>query len=71
MNFDGVDRDSELDEAMTDTPPDIADAASAAKQDFRKNLETCITLKMSTIKSKIYISSFFVKRKQVRHFHYI
>jgi hypothetical protein len=33
MNVDGVDSDSEIDEAMTDTPPDIADEASVAKQD--------------------------------------
>jgi hypothetical protein len=33
MNVDGVDSDSKIDEAMTDTPPDIADEASAAKQD--------------------------------------
>jgi hypothetical protein len=32
MNVDGVHSDSEIDEAMTDTPPDIADEASAAKQ---------------------------------------
>jgi hypothetical protein len=67
MNVDGVDSDSEIDEAMTDTPPDIADEASAAKQDLlpKKSGE------MSTIKSKIYISSLFVKRKQVRQFHCI
>jgi hypothetical protein len=34
MNIDGADRDSEIDEAVTDTPPDIADEASAAKQDL-------------------------------------
>jgi hypothetical protein len=34
MNVDGVVSDSEIDEAMTDTPPDIADEASAAKQDL-------------------------------------
>jgi hypothetical protein len=34
MNVDGVDSDSEIDEAMTDTPPNIADEASAAKQDL-------------------------------------
>jgi hypothetical protein len=34
MNVDGVDSDSEIDEAMADTPPDIADEASAAKQDL-------------------------------------
>jgi hypothetical protein len=34
MNVDGVDSDSEIDEAMTDTPPKIADEASAAKQDL-------------------------------------
>ncbi|KAH0809512.1 hypothetical protein GEV33_013279 [Tenebrio molitor] len=34
MNVDGVDSDSEIDEAMTDTPPDIADEASGAKQDL-------------------------------------
>jgi hypothetical protein len=32
MNVDGVDSDSEIDEAMTDTLSDIADEASAAKQ---------------------------------------
>jgi hypothetical protein len=66
MNVDGVDSDIEIDEAMTDTPPDIADEASAAKQDLlpKKSVE-----KMSTINWKIYISSLFVKRKQVRHFH--
>jgi hypothetical protein len=32
-NVDEVDSDSKIDEAMTDTPPDIADEASAAKQD--------------------------------------
>jgi hypothetical protein len=58
MDVDGVDSDSEIDGAMTDTPPDIADKASAAKQDLLpKNLETCIILKMSTIKSKIYVFS--------------
>jgi hypothetical protein len=31
INVDGVHSDSEIDEAMTDTPPDIADEASAAK----------------------------------------
>jgi hypothetical protein len=67
MNVDGVDSDTEIDEAMTDAPPDIADEPSAAKQDLLpKNLETCVTLKMSTIKS-----SLFVKRKQVKHFHCI
>jgi hypothetical protein len=55
MNVDGVDSDSEVDEAMTDTPPDIADEASAAKQDLLP--KKYITLKMSTIKLKIYISS--------------
>jgi hypothetical protein len=56
MNVDGVDSDSEVDGAMTDTPPDIADEASAAKQDLLpKNIP--ITLKMSTIKLKIYIYS--------------
>jgi hypothetical protein len=34
VNVDGVDSDSEIDEAMTDTPPDIADEASPAKQDL-------------------------------------
>jgi hypothetical protein len=32
VNVDGI--DSEIDEAMADTPPDIADEASAAKQDL-------------------------------------
>jgi hypothetical protein len=32
MNVDGVESDSEIDEAMTDTLSDIADEASAAKQ---------------------------------------
>jgi hypothetical protein len=57
MNVDGVDSDSEIDEAMIDTPPDIANEALQNKTYFRKNLETCITLKMSSIKSKICISS--------------
>jgi hypothetical protein len=34
MNGNEVDSDSEIDEAMTDTPPDIADEASGAKQDL-------------------------------------
>jgi hypothetical protein len=34
MNVDGVDSDSEIDEAMTDMPPDIANEVSAAKQDL-------------------------------------
>jgi hypothetical protein len=34
MNVAGVDSDSEIDEAMTDTPPDIADEAGAAKQNL-------------------------------------
>jgi hypothetical protein len=34
INVDRVDSDSEIDAAMTDTPPDIADEASAAKQDL-------------------------------------
>jgi hypothetical protein len=34
INVDEVDSDSEIDEAMTHTPPDIADEASAAKQDL-------------------------------------
>jgi hypothetical protein len=42
MNVDGDDSDSEINEAMTDTPPDIAEEASAAKQDLKelKNPET-------------------------------
>jgi hypothetical protein len=36
MNIDGVHSDSEIDEAMTDTPPDIADEASAVKQASEK-----------------------------------
>jgi hypothetical protein len=42
MNVDGVDSDSEIDEAMIDTPPDIANEALQNKTYFRKNLETCI-----------------------------
>jgi hypothetical protein len=34
MNVDGVDSDSEIDEVITNTSPDIADEASAAKQDL-------------------------------------
>jgi hypothetical protein len=34
MNVDGVHSDSEIDEPMTDTPPDIADEARGAKQDL-------------------------------------
>jgi hypothetical protein len=34
MNVDGVDSDSEIDEAMTDMPPDIANEASATKQEL-------------------------------------
>jgi hypothetical protein len=34
MNVDGVDSDSESGEAVTNTPPDIADEANAAKQDL-------------------------------------
>ncbi|KAH0814978.1 hypothetical protein GEV33_007813 [Tenebrio molitor] len=40
MNVDGVDSDSEIDEAMIDTPPDIANEALQNKTYFRKNLET-------------------------------
>jgi hypothetical protein len=42
MNVDGDDSDSEINEAMSDTPPDIAEEASAAKQDLKesKNPET-------------------------------
>jgi hypothetical protein len=63
MNVDGVDNDSEIDEAVIDTQPDIADEASAAKQDLLP--------KKSGDLYKIYISSLFVKRKQLRHFHCI
>jgi hypothetical protein len=34
MYVDGVDSDSESGEAVTNTPPDIADEANAAKQDL-------------------------------------
>jgi hypothetical protein len=34
MNVDGVHSDSEIDEPMTDTPPDIADEARGAKHDL-------------------------------------
>jgi hypothetical protein len=34
MNVDGVNSNSENDEAMTNTLPDIADEANAAKQDL-------------------------------------
>jgi hypothetical protein len=47
-----------VDEAMTDTLPDIADEASAAKQGLLpKKSGDLYNVKLSTIKSKIYISS--------------
>jgi hypothetical protein len=58
MDVDGLDSDSEIDEAMTDTPPDIADKASAAKQDLLpKKSGNLYNIEMSTIKSKIYVFS--------------
>jgi hypothetical protein len=69
MNGNEVDSDSEIDEAMTDTPPDIADEASVAKQDLlpKKSGDLlCITLKMSTIESKasktfsLYLVNYFL-----------
>jgi hypothetical protein len=70
MNVDGVDSDSEVDGAMTDTPPDIADEASAAKQDL---LPKKYTYNIENVDHKVedlYLFA-FVKRKQVRHFHCI
>jgi hypothetical protein len=34
FNIDEVDSDSEIDEALADTPPDIVDEVSGAKQDL-------------------------------------
>jgi hypothetical protein len=68
MNIDGVDSDSENDEAMSDTPPDITDEASAAKQDL-------LPKKFGELYNIANVEDLYffaiVKRKQVRHFHYI
>jgi hypothetical protein len=66
MNVDGVDSD-EIDEAMIDRPPDIADEARAAKQDLlsKKSREL---YNIENVDHKVYISSLFVKRKQVNIF---
>jgi hypothetical protein len=68
MNVDGVDSDSENDEAMTDTPPDIADEASAAKQDLLPKKSGDL-YNIANVEDLYFFA--FVKRKQVRHFHYI
>ncbi|KAJ3620156.1 hypothetical protein MTP99_004143 [Tenebrio molitor] len=60
MNVDGVDSDSEIDEAMTDTPPDIADEASAEKQDLLPKKSGDLTknsyYKKNSEGSKIFLS---------------
>jgi hypothetical protein len=73
MNIDVVDSDSEIDEAMTDTPPDIADEASAAKQDLlpKKSGDLYNIENVDHKVEDLYFFAFFVKRKQVRHFHCI
>jgi hypothetical protein len=70
MNVDGVDSDSEVDGAMTDTPPDIADEASAAKQDLLPKKYTYNIENVDYKVEDLYLFA-FVKRKQVRHFHCI
>jgi hypothetical protein len=69
MDVDGVDSDSEIDGAMTDTPPDIADKASAAKQDLLpKKSGNLYNIENVDHKVKDLCFFTFVKRKQVRHF---
>jgi hypothetical protein len=72
MNVDGVDSDSEIDEVMTDTPPDIADEASPAKQDLLPKKSGDL-YNIENVENKVEDLYFFafVKRKQVRHFHCI
>jgi hypothetical protein len=72
MNVDGVDSDSEIDEPMTDTPPDIADEAIAAKQDLLPKKSGDL-YNIENVDHKVEDLYFFafVKRKQVRHFHCI
>jgi hypothetical protein len=59
-----------IDEAMTDTPPDIADEASAAKQDLlpKKSGDLYNTENVDHKVEDLYFFT-FVKRNQVRHFH--
>jgi hypothetical protein len=72
MNVDGVDSDSKIDEAMTDTLPDIADEASAAKQDLLPKKSGDL-YNIENVDHKVEDLYFFafVKRKQVRHIHCI
>jgi hypothetical protein len=67
MNVDGVDSD-EIDEAMIDRPPDIADEARVVKQDLLSKKSGDL-YNIENVDHKVYISSLFVKRKQVKHFH--
>jgi hypothetical protein len=57
---------------MTDTPPDIADEASAAKQDLlSKKSGDLHNIENVDHKVEDLYFSLLVKRKQVRHFHCI
>jgi hypothetical protein len=62
MNIDGVDNDSENDEADDDTPPDIADEASAAKQDLLPKKSGDL-YNIENVEDLYFFA--FVKRKQV------
>jgi hypothetical protein len=66
MNVDGVNSDSKIGEAMTDTPPDIADEVSGAKQDLLPKKSGDL-YKIENVDHKVEDLYFFafVKRKQV------
>jgi hypothetical protein len=72
INIDEVDSDSEIDEALADTPPDIVDEVSGAKQDLlpKKSGDLYNTENVDHPVEDLCFF-FFVKRKQLRHFHCI
>jgi hypothetical protein len=58
MNVDGVDSNSETDEAKTNMPPDIADEANAAKQDLLPKKSFCEKKTNKTF--SLYLVIFFL-----------
>jgi hypothetical protein len=68
MNGNEVDSDSEIDEAMTDTPPDIADEASGAKQDLlpKKSGDLYNIENVDHTVEDLYFFA-FCEKKAVRH----
>jgi hypothetical protein len=69
MNVDGVDSNSEIDEAMIDTPPDIADEALQNKTYLPKKSGDLYNIENVVHKVEDLYFFAFVKRKQIGHFH--